>query len=148
MHDFGILYMECKFLEHTHVLVNIWLHYIAFMHRVTLCYIALHCVTLCFSLISQCESNPMLKSSVMGFIENVTRLIALLLDYRHVPADDANRGRRMGCMLNLLVSEGGREGRGREGGRGEGEGGREGGGRGREGGGREREGRREGGLGS
>lgn len=42
----------------------------------------------------------------MGFIENVTRLISLLLDYRNVPADDANRGRRMGCMLNLLVREG------------------------------------------
>lgn len=39
-----------------------------------------------------------MKGSGEAFIETVTRLIALLLDYRNVPTDDANRGRRMGCM--------------------------------------------------
>lgn len=67
---------------------------------------------LAYSLISQCEGSVILKASGVGFIDSVTRLIALLLDYRSVPANDANRGRRMGCMLNLLVSPEGREGRG------------------------------------
>ncbi len=40
----------------------------------------------------------------VSFIETVTRLIALVLDYRNVPTDDYHKGRRMGCMLNLLVS--------------------------------------------
>ena len=52
---------------------------------------------------SQCKGSELLQSSGMGFIESVTRLIALLLDYRSVPAHDCHKGRRMGCMLNLLV---------------------------------------------
>lgn len=37
------------------------------------------------------------------FIDSVCRLIALLLDYRSVSADEHHKGRRMGCILNLLV---------------------------------------------
>ena len=39
------------------------------------------------------------------FIDSVSRLIALLLDYRKISSDECHKNRRMGCMLNLLVSQ-------------------------------------------
>ena len=59
------------------------------------------------SLTSLCTESASLKDNGIPFVETVTRLIALLLDYRNVPTDDANKGRRTGCMLNLLVRRSG-----------------------------------------
>ncbi len=44
----------------------------------------------------------MLQKAGPPFIDSVSRLIALLLDYGSV-SGDAHKAQRMGCMLNLLV---------------------------------------------
>lgn len=50
-----------------------------------------------------CVTNK-LGSTGEIFINSVSRLIGLLLDYRNVSKDEGHQDRRMGCMLNLLVS--------------------------------------------
>ena len=54
-------------------------------------------------------------SASKPFIETVSRMIGLLLDYHNVENNDTCRGRRMGCMFNLLV-RGVRRGKSEEGG--------------------------------
>ena len=57
------------------------------------------------SLTPLCNSYRELEGVGTAFIDSVCRLIALLLDYRNVSIDDCHKGRRMGCMLNLLVGK-------------------------------------------
>ena len=54
------------------------------------------------------QCNKSTPSVSKPFIETVSGMIGLLLDYHNVENDDTCKGRRMGCMFNLLVS-GGRE---------------------------------------
>ena len=53
---------------------------------------------------AECCRRKNLRDSGPPFIDSVSRLIALLLDYRSVSTDESYRARRMGCMFNLLVS--------------------------------------------
>ena len=54
-------------------------------------------------LIPLCINQPELAQAGPPFLELVRHLIGLLLDYRNVRNDETHRGKRMGCMLNLLV---------------------------------------------
>ena len=51
-----------------------------------------------------CQKDNQIGEAGCVFIDSVSRLIGLLLDYRNVQEDSTHRGQRMGCMLNLLVS--------------------------------------------
>lgn len=56
-------------------------------------------------MISLCKDTDELKESGEAFINTVSRLIGLILDYRRVEGDSSQSGQRMGCILNLLVTE-------------------------------------------
>ena len=60
-----------------------------------------------------CHENNELREAGEVFVNTVSRLIGLILDYRRVEGDSSQSGQRMGCILNLLVRRGEREG-GRE----------------------------------
>ena len=60
-------------------------------------------------MISLCKETDELKEPGEPFINTVSRLIGLILDYRRVEGDSTQSGQRMGCILNLLVTERGRE---------------------------------------
>ena len=64
-----------------------------------------HTHTHIHSLQKQCSSGKGMESTGTVFIDSVCRLIALLLDYRKISNDECHKNRRMGCMLNLLVSQ-------------------------------------------
>ena len=60
-----------------------------------------------------CHENNELREAGEVFVNTVSRLIGLILDYRRVEGDSSQSGQRMGCILNLLVRrgrKGGREG--------------------------------------
>ena len=52
-----------------------------------------------------CDDDDELREAGLVFVDTVSRLIGLILDYRSVQGDSTHRGKRMGCMLNLLVSD-------------------------------------------
>ena len=56
------------------------------------------------SLKSLCTKDKDIGETGIVFVDSVSRLIGLLLDYRNVHADASCKGQRMGCMFNLLVS--------------------------------------------
>ncbi|XP_019851718.1 PREDICTED: dedicator of cytokinesis protein 2-like isoform X2 [Amphimedon queenslandica] len=49
-----------------------------------------------------CKDTHELKESGEAFVNTVSRLIGLILDYRRVEGDSSQSGQRMGCILNLL----------------------------------------------
>ena len=48
--------------------------------------------------------DEQLSTAITEFTHSVKHYIELILDYRNVPAGDSHKNKRMGCMLNLLVS--------------------------------------------
>lgn len=48
------------------------------------------------------QSTPVWKEQGVQFIESITKLLELLLDYRSVMDGDENRDKRMSCTVNLL----------------------------------------------
>lgn len=58
-----------------------------------------------YSMTALCDDDDELREAGLVFVDTVSRLIGLILDYRSVQGDSTHRGKRMGCMLNLLVSD-------------------------------------------
>lgn len=48
------------------------------------------------------ELNPIWKEQGIQFIQSITKLLELLLDYRYVVDGEDNRDKRMSCTVNLL----------------------------------------------
>lgn len=65
-----------------------------------------HCYLYLISMTEHCCNDKALKESGKVFVDSVSRLIGLILDYRNVQDDNDYRGQRMGCILNLLVCKG------------------------------------------
>ena len=56
-----------------------------------------------FSMTHLCYEDEHMKETGKVFVDSVSHLIGLILDYRNVQGDNNYRGQRMGCILNLLV---------------------------------------------
>ena len=67
----------------------------------------IHVLCMCVPFPIHCSLLPLCKGIGEGatvFVDSVSHLIGLLLDYRNVQGDSSCQGQRMGCMFNLLVS--------------------------------------------
>ena len=84
--------------------LQIFLLFCPDMSTLTVCLFV--CVFVClfvYSLMPLCKKHHALVETGPVFLDSVRHLIGLLLDYRHVRSDRASQGKRMGCMLNLMV---------------------------------------------
>ena len=58
-----------------------------------------------YSMTTLCDDDNELRVAGLVFVDTVSRLIGLILGYRSVQGDSSHRGKRMGYMLNLLLSD-------------------------------------------